>query len=164
MADNHDSHHVNYALVFVALCGFTGLSVLFDFMSFLPKGIIIVLVLSVAVAKASCVLMFFMHLKFEGNWKFVLLAPTTILSIGLPLALAPDVAVPYYTPIVPQRGEWGEQMKEFRETHAGGHGHGEAAGAHDGAGQHDGAEQHDGGEQHDGAEKHNEGSAAEADE
>lgn len=120
MSDNHDSHHVNYLAVFGALCVFTLLSVVFDVVE-LSLPVTIVLVLAVAVAKASCVMMFFMHLKFEGNWKFVLLAPTTILAIGLPLALAPDVAVQYYTPIAPQKGAWGEEMEEYRAAHAVGH-------------------------------------------
>ena len=121
--DDHDSHHVNYLAVFVALCGFTALSVVFDVMSFESHAVTVVLVMAVAVAKALCVMMFFMHLKFEGNWKFILLAPTTILAIGLPLALMPDVGVAYYIPTAPQQGEWGEQMKEYRATHSGGHGH-----------------------------------------
>ena len=51
----------------------------------------LVLVLSVATAKALFVMMYFMHLKFEGRWKYVLLSPTVILAIGLPLALLPDI-------------------------------------------------------------------------
>jgi cytochrome c oxidase subunit 4 len=123
--DDHDSHHVNYLAVFFVLCGFTALSVVFDVLSFENHAITIVLVMAVAVAKALCVMMFFMHLKFEGNWKFILLAPTTILAIGLPLALMPDVALAYYTPTSPQHGEWGEEMKEYRAAHGGEHGHGE---------------------------------------
>ena len=123
--DNHESHHVNYLAVFFALCGFTALSVVFDVLSFENHAITVVLVMAVAVAKALCVMMFFMHLKFEGNWKFILLAPTTILAIGLPLALMPDVGVAYYIPTAPQRGEWREQMEEYRAIHGTGHGHGE---------------------------------------
>ena len=115
--DDHESHHVNYLVVFAALCGFTALSVIFDVLSFENHAVTIVLVMAVAVAKALCVMMFFMHLKFEGNWKFILLAPTTILAIGLPLALMPDVGLAYYTPTAPQRGEWGEQMKQYRKLH-----------------------------------------------
>lgn len=116
--DDHGSHHVNYLAVFFMLCGFTALSVVFDVMSFDNHAITIVLVMAVAVAKALCVMMFFMHLKFEGNWKFILLAPTTILAIGLPLALMPDVGVAYYTPTAPQKGEWGTEMAEYRATHS----------------------------------------------
>ena len=120
--DDHSAHHVNYLAVFVALCVFTGLSVIFDLVSFSNHAITIVLVLAVAVAKALCVMMFFMHLKFEGNWKFVLLAPTTILAIGLPLSLLPDIGVAYYTPLAPQ-AEWRAEMESFHASHAehGGH-------------------------------------------
>lgn len=111
-----DNHHINYLAVFGALCGFTLLSVVFDVVSFENKAITIVLVLAVAVAKAMCVMMFFMHLKFEGNWKYVLLAPTTILAIGLPLALLPDIGVAYYTPIAPQANAWGEEMAEYKAS------------------------------------------------
>ncbi len=115
--DDHSAHHVNYGAVFVALCVCTGLSVLFDLLSFENRMITIVLVLAVAVAKALCVMMFFMHLKFEGNWKFVLLAPTTILAIGLPIALLPDIGIHYYTNLAPQDGTWGAEMDEYNETH-----------------------------------------------
>lgn len=127
--DDHETHHVNYVLVFFALCGFTALSVVFDVFDALSlhnHAVKIVLVMAVAVAKALCVMMFFMHLKFEGNWKYVLLAPTTILAIGLPLALMPDVGVAYYTSTAPQHGEWGEEMQEYRATHSHGDGHGGA--------------------------------------
>ncbi len=123
--DKHDSHHVNYLAVFLVLCSFTALSVVFDLMSFENHAVTVVLVMAVALAKALCVMMFFMHLKFEGNWKFILLAPTTILALGLPMALMPDIGVAYYTPTAPQQGEWGEQMKEYRAAHAAEHGHGE---------------------------------------
>lgn len=101
----HAHHHVNYFYVFLALCVFTMLSVLFDMASFLTKEVVVVLVLAVATAKALSVMMYFMHLKFEGNWKFIILAPTTILAIGLMVALAPDQALHYYTPDVPQMKE-----------------------------------------------------------
>lgn len=116
--DDHSAHHVNYLYVFFALCGFTALSVFFDMLGgTLPHGIVLVLVLAVAVAKALSVMMFFMHLKFEGNWKYVLLAPTTILAIGLPLALYPDVGIAYYTPTAPQMHEWGDEFAEYKESH-----------------------------------------------
>ncbi len=100
-AHAHEHPHVNYLLIFGALCVFTLLSVIFDVVE-LTKPVTAVLVLAVAAAKALCVMMFFMHLKFEGNWKFVLLMPTFILACGLPLALAPDVGLHYYPQQVPQ--------------------------------------------------------------
>jgi cytochrome c oxidase subunit 4 len=47
-------------------------------------------------------MVYFMHLKFEGQWKFVILTPTTILAMGLIIALVPDLSMHYYTPDSPQ--------------------------------------------------------------
>lgn len=110
--DDHATHHVNYLAIFFVLCGCTALSVIFDVLH-MPKALTIVLVMAVASAKAACVMAFFMHLKFEGNWKYVLLAPTTILAIGLPLALFPDIGRSYYTNVAPQTGVWASEISEF---------------------------------------------------
>ncbi|GDX93136.1 hypothetical protein LBMAG46_31440 [Planctomycetia bacterium] len=115
--DDHQTHHVNYLAVFFVLCGCTGLSVLFDVLS-MPKGVTIVLVLAVACAKAMSVMMYFMHLKFEGNWKYVLLAPTTILAIGLPIALFPDIGRSYYINAAPQVTSWADEVAEYEREHA----------------------------------------------
>lgn len=115
--DDHGTHHVNYLVIFCVLCVCTALSVIFDVIH-LNKALTIILVLSVAVTKALCVMMFFMHLKFEGNWKFVLLAPTTILAIGLPLALYPDIGASYYTQTAPQVTSWAGEISEYQEHHA----------------------------------------------
>ena len=107
--DSHAPHHVWYFGVFACLCVLTLLSVLFDV--FKIEGhttigginlLLAVLVLSVATAKALFVMTYFMHLKFEGRWKFLLLSPTVILALGLPLALLPDVGVHYYPTDIPQ--------------------------------------------------------------
>ena len=125
---SHDDHgsHVNYLYVFFALCVFTGLSVLSDVFRPSSQAALIVIVLAIASAKATCVLLFFMHLKFEGNWKFVLLAPTTILAIGLPLALLPDIGLHYYVNVAPQavaaQDEEGADMGDAAEPeHSDGH-------------------------------------------
>jgi cytochrome c oxidase subunit 4 len=102
---DHDHQNVKYAYVFAALCVFTGISWALDIVHGIPKAMVVALVLAVAVAKALCVMMFFMHLKFEGNWKYLILAPTSILATGLMIALAPDQALHYYTPDVPQLRE-----------------------------------------------------------
>jgi len=104
-------HRVNYLAVFGALCVFTALSVVADFMSIPNKLLLIVIVLAIASAKALCVMAWFMHLKFEGNWKYVLLAPTTILAIGIPLALLPDVGVHYYGVSAPQEQQLRSALK-----------------------------------------------------
>jgi cytochrome c oxidase subunit 4 len=114
----HASHpHVNYLSIFIALCVCTALSVLFDIVPMNHK-LVVVLVLAVAVAKAQYVMRYFMHLKFEGLWKYVLLLPTAILATGLPLALAPDIAMHYYTPEYAALGEEPEQPGRSEHGHA----------------------------------------------
>jgi cytochrome c oxidase subunit 4 len=80
--------------------------------------------MAVACAKAMFVLRYFMHLKFEGNWKFIVLLPTTILAIGLIFALAPDIGLHYYQPDVPQNREKvpaEAPAAEHKDDHAHGH-------------------------------------------
>ena len=117
-----EGHSAPYFMVFIALCVCTGLSALADVIEFNNKILVIAIVMSISCAKALFVLTYFMHLKFEGNWKLVLLAPTAILAIGLPLALTPDIGVSYYQNLAPQ--------SEYMEHSPGAdHGH-EAEGDH----------------------------------
>lgn len=104
MADEHGSHAAPYFAVFVALCVLTGLSVVSDVLPIRHWNYLglIVIVLAIAAFKALFVLTYFMHLKFEGRWKYLLLSPTIMLAFGIPLALFPDIGIHYYTPIVPQ--------------------------------------------------------------
>lgn len=104
MADDHkQGHSVNYTAIFFALCVCTLLSIAADYSrSGLGARIMIGLVMGIALVKASFVLLYFMHIKFEGPWKYILLAPTMVLALTLPLALSPDVGFHYYTVQVPQ--------------------------------------------------------------
>lgn len=120
----HSSHDVKYIYIFYALCVFTLLSILADGAGKigLPHGLIIVAVLAIASAKALSVMLYFMHLKFERNWKYVLLAPVTILAIGVPLALLPDVGFHYYVEDIPQVDNYSEYERRVAEHTAEGHG------------------------------------------
>lgn len=117
----HPSHDTTFMKVFGVLCICTLASFGADFLpNFdVSDGVVAVVVLAIAVAKALCVMLFFMHLKWERNWKYVLLAPTVILSIGLPVALIPDIGVHY----------WIMQPTETSEA-AGHDADGDAAGNH----------------------------------
>ncbi len=97
------SHHAHYFAVFCALCVLTLASVAFDLIHLDNRILLAFLVLAVATAKALFVMGYFMHLKFEGNWKFLLLSPTIVLAMGIPLAIAPDVSLHYYTVVAPQQ-------------------------------------------------------------
>lgn len=113
MSDEQHAHHVNYFIIFAILCGCTALSILFDVVEISNKIVLITLVLGVAMAKALFVMLFFMHLKFEGRWKYVLLLPTAILAIGLPLALLPDIGVHYYSLDAPQETQIRDALREI---------------------------------------------------
>jgi cytochrome c oxidase subunit 4 len=104
MAEEHEAHPVNYTLIFFALCGFTAFSVLADVFGKhqIGKTVLAAIVLSLATFKATCVIMYFMHMKFEGAWKYVLLGPTIVLALAIPFTLAPDISFHYYHVEVPQ--------------------------------------------------------------
>ena len=107
--EHHESHGAAYFRVFIALIVFTVISVLADLVHLPNKILLGAIVLAVATAKALCVLLFFMHLKFERAWKYLLLAPTVIIALALPVALRPDIGETYYTPDVPQLRDYEEQ-------------------------------------------------------
>jgi len=86
-----------YVAVFFALCGLTAISV--GVGSFMPglranaPGIMWGAMMAVSCAKASLVILFFMHLKWEANWKYVLTVPASIMSVFLMLMLIPDIGL-----------------------------------------------------------------------
>lgn len=93
---NHD--HVDhggvgkYLLVFAALCVLTGAS-FFTYSSYWPfdKHVAWAFMMAVSCTKAMLVIMFFMHLLWEANWKWVLTIPASFMSIFLMLMLVPDI-------------------------------------------------------------------------
>lgn len=105
-AAGHDEHaHGGVGLymgVFVALCVLTSAS-LFTYTSFwrnhVPMHIGWTFMMAVSCTKAMLVVTFFMHLKWEANWKYVLTIPATIMSIFLVMMLVPDIGqrTNYYT-------------------------------------------------------------------
>ncbi len=48
---------------------------------------------SLALVKAGMVGWFFMHLKFERKWVYILIVPACVMAIFLTLALCPDMAM-----------------------------------------------------------------------
>ena len=111
------SHGRTYLLVFCALCVFTLMSIAADAFHIPNKNVLRAIILTVATSKALCVMMYFMHLKFEGPWKYLLLAPTIILACTIPLALAPDVGMTYYTRDVPQVYEHEARQAALKDGH-----------------------------------------------
>jgi cytochrome c oxidase subunit 4 len=72
---------------------------------FLPisRVAIILMLLVLAVTKAALVAMYFMHLKFEGRWKHIILVPPVLLATVLIFALMPDIGLADYGPASNER-------------------------------------------------------------
>jgi cytochrome c oxidase subunit 4 len=49
--------------------------------------------MAVSCGKAMLVVLFFMHVKYEASWKYVLTIPASIMAIFLGLALVPDIGL-----------------------------------------------------------------------
>lgn len=81
-----------YLAVFAALCVLTGAS-FFTYSSYWPFGkhVAWAFMMAVSCTKAMLVIMFFMHLFWEANWKWVLTVPATFMSVFLVLMLVPDI-------------------------------------------------------------------------
>jgi len=81
-----------YLAVFAALCVLTGAS-FFTYSTYWPFGkhVAWAFMMAVSCTKAMLVIMFFMHLLWEANWKWVLTIPASFMSIFLMLMLVPDI-------------------------------------------------------------------------
>jgi cytochrome c oxidase subunit IV len=83
-----------YLVVFVALCILTMAS-FFTYSSYWPfdKHVAWAFMMAVSCTKAMLVVMFFMHLLWEANWKWVFTVPASCMSIFLVLMLVPDIGM-----------------------------------------------------------------------
>ena len=90
-----------YIYVFLALCLLTTMSFWTSgYLDFLIKwpfpgnvGVSRAFMMAVSCTKAMLVILFFMHVKYEANWKYVLTIPAGMMSIFLMLMLVPDVGL-----------------------------------------------------------------------
>lgn len=94
----HDGGHdhggiAKYVYVFLALCFLTTMS-FFTYSDLWPwpdAAVKRLFMTAVSCTKAMLVILFFMHVKYEANWKYVLTIPASIMSVFLCLALVPDI-------------------------------------------------------------------------
>lgn len=128
--ESHDDHHEShggyglYIAVFVALCVLTTFSFLtyFDFWrENVPVNVSRAFMMAVSCTKAMLVIMFFMHLKWEANWKWVLTAPVIVMSALLIFALVPDVGLRMRYASHDRMIYAAERPAEVEESHADGH-------------------------------------------
>lgn len=107
-SSNHDDHHDHdhggvgkYVAVFGALCVLTAMSFVLgsmiqpgdDGQPGMPASIGWTGMMAISCCKALLVILFFMHLKYEANWKYVLTIPASLMSIFLLLMLVPDIGL-----------------------------------------------------------------------
>jgi cytochrome c oxidase subunit 4 len=95
----HEEHHGGigkYIAVFIALCLLT----LCSFLTYFPfwrermaPEVGWAFMMAVSCTKAMLVILFFMHVKYEANWKYVLTIPAGMMSIFLLLMLVPDIGL-----------------------------------------------------------------------
>ena len=131
-ADHHEDHGGlgKYMLVFLALCGLTLCSFMTvsDWWPF-DKTPTWIFMMGVSCMKAMLVILFFMHLLWEANWKYVLTIPAAMMCVFLLLMLIPDIGC--------RMNHYSEERTIFAAEPAAEHGHGDgkhAAGDQDGHG------------------------------
>jgi len=87
-----EPHHVvNYFAVFITLVILTFVTVVVAFANLKSEPAKIFLALTIASVKASAVILYFMHVKFEGKLIYLILIVPITFSIMLVFALLPDI-------------------------------------------------------------------------
>ena len=84
-------HAVNYYAIFATLVVLTAVTVGAAFLDIRNEGIRVAVALAIAAVKASCVALFFMHLKFEGKLIYLIFIVPLLLCVLLICALIPDI-------------------------------------------------------------------------
>ena len=97
----HGGHHSHgglgkYLLVFLALCGLTTMS----FFTYSPAWpwrdqpqVGWTFMMAVSCTKAMLVILCFMHVWWEANWKYVLTIPAAMMALFLAIMLIPDIGL-----------------------------------------------------------------------
>lgn len=85
-----------YLAVFVALCFLTTMS-FFTYSPYWPwqdePQVGWAFMMAVSCTKALLVVLFFMHVLWEANWKYVLTIPAAMMAIFLAIMLIPDIGL-----------------------------------------------------------------------
>lgn len=84
-------HKVNYLAVFITLVVLTVVTVVVAFVNLKSELAKVLLALAIASIKASAVILYFMHVKFEGKLIYLILIVPVTFCILLVISLLPDV-------------------------------------------------------------------------
>jgi cytochrome c oxidase subunit 4 len=95
--DDHEHGHggvFQYMLVFAALCFLTTMS-FFTYSEYWPwkdqPQVGWTFMMAVSCTKALLVILFFMHVLWEANWKYVLTIPAAMMAVFMAIMLIPDI-------------------------------------------------------------------------
>jgi cytochrome c oxidase subunit 4 len=99
-APGHDDHAHGglgkYIAVFIALCFLTTMS-FFTYSAAWPwrdqPEVGWAFMMAVSCTKAMLVVLFFMHVWWEANWKYVLTIPAAMMALFLVIMLVPDIGL-----------------------------------------------------------------------
>jgi cytochrome c oxidase subunit 4 len=83
----HRKQHPNYLAIWAYLFVLTVVEVAVAFLSHLPRNVLLLALVFLAVWKAALVALYFMHLRFEGNRLRILAAAPLPLAFILVLAV-----------------------------------------------------------------------------
>lgn len=94
--DDHGGN-AKFFVIFLALCFLTAMS-FFTYSSYWPRALDTdsikwSFMMAVSCTKAMLVILYFMHLRWEANWKWALTVPASLMSLFLVLMLVPDVGM-----------------------------------------------------------------------
>ncbi len=94
MNSEHRNLYPILTVVFLLLCALTAASFGVAHSSLMNnRALGWSVMIAISVAKASLVVMFFMHLWWEKSWKYVITLPVIVLATALLLLLIPDVGM-----------------------------------------------------------------------
>src|SRR6516162_1424851 len=85
--------HAPYMKVWFILAVLTGVEYFYALIFKDHFGLLVGGLITLALIKASMVGWFFMHLKFEKKWVYILIVPACVMAVFLTLALVPDMAM-----------------------------------------------------------------------
>ena len=91
MANAHEHHEPNYMNIFWALTVLTIIEVIVPSMGFLPKFQNAVVLVLLAVIKATLVALYFMHLRFEKKMLGAIALTPMAICVFLVFMLLPDI-------------------------------------------------------------------------
>jgi len=85
--------HAHYVIVWSILAVLTGVEWVYALIFKDHFPVLVLGLVSLALVKASMVGWFFMHLRFERKWVYILIIPACVMAVFLTLALCPDMAM-----------------------------------------------------------------------